>query len=162
MNSAGLVHTRRSFEFVVQGRWDTVAPLFGALGERSWAPDWAPRILWPAEARDCEGMVFVTRHGQAAAVWINTRLDLQAGRFQYVYVIPDTLATLISVQLGRRADGTSVAVEYQRTALCEHANAQVQQMADHDAAAGPEWEAQINTYLARQPGTLSGLSAVEP
>jgi hypothetical protein len=93
-------------------------------------------------------MVFATEHGRRKAIWINTRFDLQGGRFQYAYVIPDTLVTLIGVSLSPREKGTQVSVEYQRTALNAGANGLVEEMAEHDAAAGKEWETQLNKYLA--------------
>jgi hypothetical protein len=93
-------------------------------------------------------MVFATEHGRRKAIWINARFDLRGGRFQYAYVIPDTLVTLIGVSLSPREKGTQVSVEYQRTALNAGANALVQQMAEHDAAAREEWQMQLNAYLA--------------
>lgn len=149
-----LLHTRQNFEFLAKARMEIVAPLLGADAERLWAPDWRPQFVWPAQPADQEGMVFATEHGPGKAVWINTRLDLQGGRFQYAYVIPDTLVTLISITLSPREKGTQVSVQYQRTALNAGANALVQQMAQHDLAAGPHWNQQMNGYLDTLPDDL--------
>lgn len=144
-----LVHTQRSFEFVARGPMQRVAPLFGADAERAWAPGWAPQFAWPAPAADREGMVFLIEHPHGQAIWVNTELDPQGGRYQYVYVIPGKVATRIRVVLSPDRAGTRVTVDYQRTALDARANALVEQMAGHDAAAGPEWEEQVNGCLAR-------------
>jgi hypothetical protein len=129
-----------------------VAPLFGADRERVWAPGWAPRFLHPATAADQEGMVFAVRHGHSDAVWVNTRLDLTAGVVQYVYVLPERLATQITLHLAPDGARTQVEVTYARTALRAAANAHVDALAAHDRAAGPEWAQQINDYLRSHPG----------
>jgi len=94
-------------------------------------------------------MVFTVPHADRTAVWVNTGYDPAAGRFEYVYVLPEVVATVIGVQLSRAGDATKVQVRYERTALSAQANEIVQGMARRDAQAGPEWEHQINAYLAR-------------
>jgi hypothetical protein len=154
--AADLLHTERHFEFVAHGPMDLVAPLFGAHAERAWAPGWAPRFAWPEVPEDRDGMVFVTEHPQGQAVWINTELDPQRGRYQYVYVIADRLATRIRVALSPHDEGTRVSVEYQRTALNAGANALVREMAEHDGAAGAQWEMQVNGCLAARGQSPGG------
>ncbi len=140
-------HTERSFEFTAEAPMSVVAPLFGAHEERLWAPGWEPRFIWPTPAEDRTGMVFTVsgRHGKA--VWINTRFDPEAGCIQYAYVIEGTMSTLITLSLAPQAAHTHVVVVYQRTSLSAHSDALVEQMAEQDGQAGPEWAAQINTYL---------------
>ena len=147
---AELAHTEQAFEFVAKAPMPIVAPLLGADRERLWAPDWAPEFLWPAVAHDRAGMVFSLAHGEKTAIWVNTAFDLQSGRVQYVYVIPDTMVTVIALRLAPQENGTHVAVTYQRTALNAEAGDLVRQMAAQDAAAGPEWEEQINGYLTEK------------
>jgi hypothetical protein len=141
------MHTERMFEFIAEGPMSAVAPLFGAHRERLWAPGWEPHFIWPVPAEDRPGMVFTVsgRHGKA--VWINTRFDPQAGCVQYAYVIEGLMSTLITLSLTPRVEHTHVAVVYQRTSLSAHSDALVEQMAEQDGRAGPEWEAQINSYL---------------
>jgi hypothetical protein len=144
---SGLLHTHEEFDFVVTAPIDVAAPLFGAQGERAWAADWNPVFVWPQTPRDLPGMVFKVAHGDRTAVWVNTTFDLAAKRIQYVYVIPDTVATVITLALTARGTSTHVAVTYERTALTQDANHLVHQMAARDAASGPEWGRQINDYL---------------
>jgi hypothetical protein len=141
------MHFRNDFSFVAQAPIEVAGPLFGADKERAWAPDWNPVFLWPQDAGDLSGMVFTVAHGDKTAVWVNTIFDLTAGRVQYVYVLPEVVATLVSVQLSPVGNSTHVEVTYERTALRPAAYDAVRQMAEGDAIAGPEWEHQINAYL---------------
>lgn len=146
---AGL-HTEQTFAFTAKAPMKTVAPLFGADRERAWAPGWNPTFVWPAEASDRSGMVFTVPHGQNTAIWVNTRFDPVTGSFQYAYVVPGVMVTMITLQLKPDEERTRVTVEYQRTALGPNANGIVRQMADDDRKSGPEWERRINDYLNRR------------
>ena len=142
------VHTREEFAFSVAAPLERALPLFGAVRERDWAPDWSPDVIWPAPAIDREGMVLSVAHGDKTAVWVNTALDPIAHRVQYVYVIPGVVATVISIGLTPRGADTDVSVRYERTALAADANHVVEGMAVHDRAAGPVWQRQIKQYLS--------------
>jgi hypothetical protein len=148
-DGTGAVHTERTFEFTAEGRMAAVAPLFGAAKERLWAPDWNPEFIWPATGIDRQGMVFTVAHAHGTAIWTNTAYDPENGRIQYAYVLPQTMATLITITLRAERARTRVTVSYARTSLRPEANALVEHMAEGDGRAGPEWAAQINGYLAR-------------
>ena len=141
------LHTCEQFAFTAKVPLEVAWPLFGADKERVWAPDWNPVFVWPVKAIDAEGMVFKVSHGDKTAVWVNTALDRAAGRIQYVYVIPDLVATVITLRLTSIAQATRIAVTYARTALAVAANDAVRAMADLDRGAGRDWELQIDTYL---------------
>jgi hypothetical protein len=143
----GAVRTREQFEFIADAPLDIAWPLFGAAAERAWAPDWDPAFIWPAAAADEEGMVFKVAQGERTAVWVNTALDRVASRIQYVYVIPDLVVTVITLNLKESGPSTHVAVTYERTALADAAGEVVSQMAARDRMAGPEWAQQINNHL---------------
>ena len=147
-SDAGL-RTCEEFEFVANAPMDRVFPLFGAEKERVWAEGWNPRFVWPVNAEDREGMIFQIAHDNRTATWVNTLFDREAGRIQYVYILPETVATVITLRLTARHDSTHVSVRYERTSLSTVANAVVRNMGDHDKLAGPEWQAQINRYLAK-------------
>ena len=145
------VHTSEQFAFVANARSADVFPLFGADMERVWAPGWQPRFLWPASPGDQAGMVFLIAHdhGHKSATWVNTVFDSAAGRVQYVYVLPDVVATVITLQLQARGDKTEVVVRYERTSLSPESDALVKNMAEHDRLAGRQWASQINDYFSR-------------
>ncbi len=146
-SNAALVHTDRTFEFIAFAPMSRVAPLFGAARERDWSPDWNPIFVWPDSPADREGMVFTVAHGHKQAVWVNTQYDPEHGRFQYVYVVPDVMATLLTLTLTPREAHTIVRVRYERTALSPDASAIVESMAQEDDRAAPDWERQVNAYL---------------
>ena len=100
------------------------------------------------EAEDREGMVFRVAHGERTATWVNTLFDREARRVQYVYVLPEVVATAVTLRLTPERDSTRVTVRYERTSLSAEADAVVHDMARHDRVAGPQWAAQINRYLA--------------
>ena len=145
--SLGAVHTREQFEFIADAPLDVAWPLFGAVAERAWAPDWDPAFVWPATASDEEGMVFKVVQGNHTAVWVNTALDRVASRIQYVYLIPDLVVTVITLKLKETGPSTHVAVTYERTSLADAAGEAVHQMAGRDKMAGTEWAQQINNHL---------------
>ena len=149
MSAPARLHTREQFSLVANAPFEIAWPLFGAHKERAWAPDWEPEFLWPEKAFDQEGMVFTIRQGEKHAVWVNTALDRTARRIQYVYVIPDIVVTVITLQLMPDGPATNIEVVYERTALSEAANERVKDMAACDGVAGKEWSRQINAHLSQ-------------
>lgn len=149
MSAPALLHTREQFSLLANAPFDIAWPLFGAHHERAWAPDWDPVFLWPNQEFDQEGMVFEVRHGDKSTVWVNTAFDRVAGRIQYVYVIPDVVITVITLQLEPDGGATLVDVVYERTALLHTANSTVKEMALLDRIAGQEWSRQINGHLGQ-------------
>ena len=149
-SAAEPLHTCEQFAFTANAPLDVAWPLFGANKERVWAPDWNPVFVWPVNALDREGMVFKVPRGHKTAIWVNTALDRLANRIQYVYVLPDVVLTVITLQLTPTAQSTHVAVTYSRTALEVAANDLVREMASQDRGAGRDWDLQINTYLRQR------------
>lgn len=151
-NSSGgatRAHTDEKFAFTANAAMEQVAPLFGADKERVWATDWNPQFIHPLPAADEEGMVFAVAHQHLKSTWVNTEYDTKNGRFQYVYLIPDAMVTMITIRLTPQDNKTRVDVDYQRTALNLEANAHVRHMAEGDHNAGPDWDKWINGYLEK-------------
>jgi hypothetical protein len=149
LSAPALLHTQEQFSLLANAPFEIAWPLFGAHKERAWAPDWEPVFLWPEKAFDQEGMVFTIRQAQKNAVWVNTAFDRIAKRIQYVYVIPDIVVTVITLQLLPDGPATNIDVVYERTALTEAANERVKDMAARDCVAGKEWSQQINAHLSQ-------------
>jgi len=148
-SGAGRVHTEEKFVFTANAPMGKVAPLFGADKERVWAPDWNPQFIHPLPAGDEEGMVFAVAHQHLKSTWINTEYDRTNGRFQYVYLIPDVMITMITIRLRPQETQTRVDVNYQRTALRPDANAHVRHMAEGDRNAAADWDKWMNGYLSK-------------
>ncbi len=145
-------HTQERFSFTANAPMEEVSLLFGANKERVWSVHWDPRFIYPLPAADVSGMVFTVRHGELESTWVNTEFDLKNGRIQYVYVIPDALVTVITLRVKPARNHTIVEVQYDRIALTGQADSHVRELAKQDRTAGPEWENQINLYLAKQAG----------
>jgi hypothetical protein len=149
-DGAGMrVHSKETFAFTANGAMEEVAPLFGADKERVWAPEWNPQFVYPVPVKDAEGMVFNVAHGHRRAVWVCTEYDLEKGRVQYVYVIPEALLTVITLRMKAVGKRTGVEVTYERTALSAEADEHARHMAEGDRGSGPEWEKQVNGYLEK-------------
>ena len=142
-------HTEERFAFIANAPMDRVAPLFGAEGERVWAPDWDPQFVYPIPAADHEGMVFTVAHDHRKSVWVNTEFDAKNGRIQYAYVLPDIMVTLITLRLTPEANQTRVEVKYDRTSLSPEADAHVRQTAEQHHK-GADWEKEVNGYLGKE------------
>jgi hypothetical protein len=150
-NEPGSARERAEFEVVAHGPYADVFPLFGADKERVWAgKDWDPTFVYPNPANDVQGAVFTVSHGHATTIpWVNTAFDPQSGHVQYVYMVPETLTTLVDIHIvAQDANNTKVNVLYERTALRAGADDRVRRMSEHDRKSGPEWGEQINHYLA--------------
>lgn len=146
----GMVHTRNQFTITAKAPYEKVFPLFGALEEKKWAEGWAPFFLHPSPPHDQQGMVFTVAGAGTSSVWTNTAFDASTGHVQYVYVVTDTMVTLVDIHVTRAgATETKVEVVYERTALKPEANDRVNHFAKGDAKTGPLWERAINAYLTK-------------
>lgn len=144
-------HSARELSFTANAPFERVAPLMGADKERAWSPEWQPQFLYPFPAADNEGMVFAVAHDHLRSTWVNTEFDLKHGRVQYVYMIPDTMVTVITIRLTPAGEQTQVDVRYDRTALSPGADAHVLRLGRPDPHAADWWTKQINGYLAQHP-----------
>lgn len=149
------LHTRTSFDLLVNAPYAVAAPLFGPDGERAYAgKHWDPAFVYPQPASDVEGAIFTVRHGPYKAVWVNTLFDLGGQHFQYVYFLSDLMVTVVDVRFRPvSADSTVVNVTYTRTALTPQGNEHVAAMSEDDKTAGKDWQEAINEYLARSKAT---------
>jgi hypothetical protein len=127
------------------------------LVHRKWAIGASGAAVWRGQGAgvgarptaDEQGMVFTTAHDHLTAAWVNTLFDENNERFQYVYMVPAALVTVIRIQLEPQGENTKVDVEYERTALNPETDAHVRRMAGGDRKSGPEWEEQVNEYLRK-------------
>ena len=145
-------HVETSFDFSVPKPYETVVPLFGALGERCWGgEDWNPQFSYPQPPQDISGAVFSIKHGHSSSTWINTSFDLKSGHIQYVYFVRDALAAVVDIQARSiGSSGTSVTVTYQRTALNPQMNSHVRELSKQDHDAGQHWAAAIRDCLSKK------------
>jgi hypothetical protein len=140
-------HVRSAFHFKLSVPLNRAASLFGPEGERCWAgKHWNPEFIYPQPANDVEGAVFTVKHGPHSSVWVNTRFDLSAGRMQYVSFIPDTVVSVVNVELSVLGPtATGVDVTYTRTALSAASNDLVNELGKKDRTSGPDWQEAIQS-----------------
>lgn len=125
-----------------------VFPMFTALGERTWARGWEPRILSGAEQR---GSAFVTRaHDGTRVMWIVTEFRPVDWRVAYARLVQDSNIGLVEVTCMESLDGgTDVAVRYTLTALSEAGRDFIAHFLDHAhyARMMNEWREAITLAL---------------
>ncbi|MGI8959460.1 MAG: hypothetical protein ACR2IV_06835 [Bryobacteraceae bacterium] len=143
-----VAHARSEFRFSVDLPYDVTAPLFGALEEQKWAPEWKPQFLYPDPPADQEGAVFRVDYSPSqSSIWTTSVFDLASGHIQYVLVLDHVVLTRIDIRLASAsAQKTDVSVVYERTAIHPNANEDVRNLASEDAAKGEEWKAAIDAY----------------
>lgn len=73
-------------------------PLFSPLGEKDWAPDWNPELLFPPGETWCRGLVFRTQEESGPALWVVHSLSMDAHRVVYYRLEPELCAARIEVQ----------------------------------------------------------------
>jgi hypothetical protein len=152
-----LTHVSNTFEFTVHAPVNVVTPLFAPLAERGWAEGWDPQFVYPQPGADKPGVVFTVKHGGHVSTWIATALDLKEGHIQYVYFIPEALATVIDIKVSAdSAADAHVRVTYERTALAPELNGHVKQLGDSDRQSGAHWQAAIESYVKKAAGQRKG------
>jgi hypothetical protein len=142
---------RTAFHFTVDLAYEAAAPLFGALAEQKWDPEWKPRFVYPDPPADQEGAVFRVDHAGHSSIWTTSVFDLPGGHVQYVVFLNDVIVTRIDIRLARNGAGKmDVSVLYERTALDPKANEHVRTLANNDAKRADAWKAAIEAYAAKQ------------
>jgi hypothetical protein len=143
-------HERTEFRFTLDVEYDTAAPLFGAVAEQKWAPDWKPQFVYPLPPMDQEGAVFRVGAGTYDAVWMLTVFDLAVGRVQYALVLNRVVFTRIDIRLARNGpQKTDVVVAYEWTALDPGANDHLKTLMESHANQGPHWKAAIEAAVRK-------------
>ena len=146
-------HTSSQFGFILSAALDRAAPLFGPEGERCWAgPQWDPKFIYPATAKDTQGAVFTIEHSAHTSVWVNTLFDQEHGRMQYVSFVSEKVVSVINVRLEEQDKSTTqVHVTYERTALHPEANGEVEAMEGPTEKAGPAGRKRSNVAWRGSP-----------
>jgi hypothetical protein len=151
-SSGTLAHTHAEFEFRIDAGYEVVAPLFGPEAERRWGGEhWDPEFLYPDTARDTTGAVFTVTHDGMKSTWVNTLLDMENGKVQYVCYLSGAVVTLININITKLSPAqTRVEVSYERTALKPEANDHVKVLGENDKGSGKEWAEAITDCLKKE------------
>ncbi|MFN8374776.1 MAG: hypothetical protein U0694_18090 [Anaerolineae bacterium] len=124
--------------------------LFEPLGEKRWAHEWEPEILYPSSGIAEVGTVFMTRHPhEPAKVWTITAHDVDEAHLTYFNVLPGSHVTTIDIQCDDDASArTVVHVTYTLTALSPDGNIHLQHFTeDYYHEMMESWQTAIVNYL---------------
>jgi hypothetical protein len=130
-------------------------PLFEPVGEKLWAAEWDPIMIYPATGSTETGAVFTTQeHDGPPAIWTIVQFDPTRFEVTYVRVVPHSHVATIAVRCaGTDAGTTGAEVRYTFTGLTEHGNAYIDTFSEEYYRAWiRHWETAINHYL--QHGTV--------
>jgi hypothetical protein len=151
MSMCHATHASRSHAIRIAGPPEQVFPLFTPLGEKAWAAEWDPEILYPPDGAPQVGAVFTVPHATGGrAVWTIAAYDPARYQITYVAVVPDERISRIEIQCRPDADGTTQAeVAYTHTALSAAGNAYLATQTDEfHRRRIDSWKAAIDHYLA--------------
>ena len=146
------LHAERSFVVHVDAPFDQAVPLFGPIGEREWAPDWSPHMIFPTDGSfPARGSVFTTGGKHGDEIWVLTGYDTQNGLVSYLVVLPGYLVTQIEIRLQGQGEKRTVAeVTYRRTALSAAGDHMVTHFVDNVSGHAAHWEHAINEALRKR------------
>jgi hypothetical protein len=120
--------------------------LFTPLGERDWAPGWAPRFPVPAIDDREPGTVFETQAHDRLATWVV--VERTSGRsITYARVVPHQDAGIVTVTLDGAGGESTVTVTYALTALSEAGTAHLRAFARGYPAYLASWQDAIDASL---------------
>jgi hypothetical protein len=146
------LHAERSFVVHLDATFVEAVPLFGPVGEREWALDWSPRMIFPVDGSfPAKGSVFTTGGKHGDEIWILTGYDTQNGFVSYLVVLPGYLVTEIEIHVQKQGENKSSAeVTYRKTALSAEGNYMVAAFSENVDSHAAHWERAINKALRKR------------
>ena len=132
----------------------TVMPFLTPTGERAWAEDWHPTVLYPERGPEGEGAVFVTSAPTHPETWwVCTEFSAPSpgapARITYAHFTPNRDVTTIHLTLEAEGPGRTLArIRYTWTAVSPEGNAFVaHQTPAHFEQGMKAWETELNAAL---------------
>ena len=102
---------------------------FTPEGERSWAPGWDPRYVYPRGPDPEKGTVFTTGEGAEKTLWLISRYEPAVGEVEYVRITPGNRLAIVHVHCAALdSSSTRVTVSYEYTGLSDAGNDYVRSM----------------------------------
>jgi hypothetical protein len=154
---APLLHAERRFAVHLDAAPDRAFPLFDPIGEREWAPNWDPKMIFPAVGSSpAKGWVFTTSDKDGDEIWVVTSYDAQNAFISYVAILPGQVVTEIEVRVQKQGENKSIAeVKHRRTALSQDGNHMVNALSENAAGHAAHWERAINEALRKRRENVS-------
>jgi hypothetical protein len=141
----------QSASIELNGNIDRVFPLFTALGEKNWAEDWNPDLVFPSSGEMQEGLIFQTPdhvHGAPSLTWVVSRYNVSSHQIQYI-VTSSIRVTVISVTCTISGTNNTIAtISYKLTGLNPEGNELSHHLIGKIFATNlKDWQTAINNYL---------------
>lgn len=138
-------------EIILNGKIESVFPLFGAFEERKWAEGWNPVLVSPSEEIIAEGTTFKTKgydHDEAEFIWRVTRYKPDKFIIQYLVNTENRYWTITIKCSPEKEDKTSAVITYSYIGLNELGNKLNEHAIKRMFRANlKDWEEEINSYL---------------
>jgi hypothetical protein len=135
----------------LNGKIETVFPLFGAFEERKWAKDWDPILIYPSNETIEEGTTFKTNihgHSESEFIWRVSKYDVDKYLIQYLVTTENRYWTITVKCSSLTENRTSAEITYTFIGLNELGNRinkqSLEHMYEHDLK---DWEEAINLFL---------------
>lgn len=148
----------RTATILLNGKIETVFPLFGAFEERKWAPYFQPELIWPATEVIEEGTIFRTASrgfGETEFIWRVIKFDVEKHLVQYLVYTENRQWTITIKCNSINGDKTEAQITYTFIGLNEKGNELnkkiIEDMYQSDLK---DWEEEINPYLLKNTTPL--------
>jgi hypothetical protein len=140
----------RSHEIHLPAALHQVFPLFEPLGEKHWAADWEPEMLYPSSGEAAVGTIFTTQHtDEPVKVWTIIAYEREQAHVTYFNVLPGSHTSWIDVRCASTGTQTSTAhITYTLTALTPQGNTYLAAFTkEHYQTWIASWQTAISHYL---------------
>lgn len=144
---------RRSYTQRLVAEPARVFPLYCPVREAEWLEGWDPVVVLSRSGFAEPDAVFVTDDHGSAAFWYVTRQDADAGLVEMIKVVPDVVATRLTIHLRAVEGGSEATISYAHTSLGPAGDDVVASFTEERYRAFMEdWQDRMNHYL--EHGTL--------
>jgi hypothetical protein len=141
----------QSASIQLKGGIERVFPLFTPLGEKKWAQDWNPDLIFPSGGATQEGQILQTpdhMHGAPPSTWVVSRYDTSSHQIQYIITSAVRVAVISITCTASGKDSTGATISYTLTGLSAEGNALSHHLLGKIFATNlKDWENAINTSL---------------
>lgn len=143
-------HISRTMAIQLNAPPDQTLPLFTAVGECLWIPDWEPTYIYPESGEPQTGMIWKTsQYSNVDSIWITAEYDTVACHATYIRFTPERHVARIDVQCDSIDGAKTIAeVTYSVTAIHADGHEDIEMLTE---ARFREmigwWEKAINHYL---------------
>jgi len=126
-------HLSTTTSFVVKAPIQRAAPLFGPAGMQCWlGGHMQAEFIHSQSPQNVAGAVFTMQQGPQKSTWVNTMLNVKAGKMQYASFTPGSMVLVVDVRMTAAGkDSTRVELTHTVTPLSAEAREAMKSMGAH-------------------------------